>query len=139
MDLKLNNAKDDQIVKAALEGLTARQRTIADNVANVDTPEFKASRVSFETALKQASGSIDQPLRMFKVQNAVAAPGEAPADLKPTVIQETDLGRRNDGNNVDIDREMLELSDTNVRFNGLIQVMNSKISNLRYAINGGRG
>lgn len=139
MDLQINNTKNDQLIKSALEGLTARQRTIADNVANVDTPEFKASRVSFETALKQASGTVDQPLKMFKVENAVAGPGEAPADLKPTVIQETDLGRRNDGNNVDIDREMLELSDTNVRFNGLIQSMNSKISNLRYAINGGRG
>lgn len=139
MELKLNNTKSDQIVKAALEGLIARQRTIGDNVANVDTPDFKASRVSFEKTLQQAEGTVDQPLRMFKVANAVAGPGEAPADLKPTVTQETDLGRRNDGNNVDIDREMLELSDTNVRFNGLIQSMSSKLSNLRYAINGGRG
>ena len=138
MELSINNTKNDQLIKAALEGLTARQRTIADNVANVDTPEFKASRVSFETALKQAQGTVDQPLRMFKVENAVAAPGEAPADMKPTVIQETDLGRRNDGNNVDIDREMLELSDTNVRFNALIQSMSNKISNLRYVLNDGR-
>ena len=137
--MELNTTKNDRIITSALEGLTARQRTIADNVANVDTPEFKASRVSFETALKQANGSVDQPLKMFKVQNAVAAPGEAPTDMKPTVIQETNEGRRNDGNNVDIDREMLELSDTNVRFNALIQVMNSKMSSLRYAINSGRG
>ena len=135
--MEIVNTKSDQLLKSALEGLTARQRTIADNVANVDTPEFKASRVSFETALKQAHGTIDEPLKMFKVDNAVAAPGEAPADLKPTVVQETDLGRRNDGNNVDVDREMLELSDTNVRFNALIQVMSSKISGLRYVINNG--
>ena len=54
------------------------------------------------------------------------------------MVQETDTGRRNDGNNVDIDREMLDLSDTNVRFNALIQVMGNKISNLRYVINDGR-
>ena len=135
--MEINNTKTDRMLKSALEGLTARQRTIADNVANVDTPEFKASRVSFETALKQAHGTVDQPLKMFKVDNAVAAPGEVPADMKPTVIQETDLGRRNDGNNVDVDREMLELSDTNIRFNAVIQSLSSKLSGLRYVINNG--
>ena len=136
--MELGNAKNDRLIKTALEGLVSRQRTIADNVANVDTPEFKASRVSFETALKQAAGTVEQPLRMSKVQNAVAGPGDAPADVKPTVTLESDTGRRNDGNNVDVDREMLELADTNVRFNALIQVMSSKMANLRYAINDGR-
>ena len=51
---------------------------------------------------------------------------------------ESDLGRRNDGNNVDIDREMLELADTNVRYNALVQVMSTKMAGLRYAINDGR-
>ena len=137
--MDLANTRNDRIIKSALEGLVARQRTIADNVANVDTPEFKASRVSFELALKQEIGSVEQPLRMSKVENAVAGPGETPTDVKPTVTLESDLGRRNDGNNVDVDREMLELADTNVRFNALIQVMSSKMANLRYAINGGRG
>ena len=136
--MQLGNTKNDQLIKTALEGLTARQRTIADNVANVDTPEFKATRVTFEKALQQARGTIDNPLPMFKVQNGVPGPGDAPAEVKPVAIQETDLGRRNDGNNVDIDSEMLELSDTNIRFNALVQVMSSKLSGLRYVINDGR-
>src|ERR687893_546273 len=109
--MDLINGKDDRIIKSALQGLVARQRTIADNVANVDTPEFKASRVSFESALKQAAGTVEEPLRMAKVQNAVAGPGEAPTEVKPAVTLESNLGRRNDGNNVDVDREMLELAD----------------------------
>ncbi|HZO27821.1 MAG TPA: flagellar basal body rod protein FlgB [Chloroflexota bacterium] len=136
--MDLTNTKHDRLIKTALEGLVARQRTIADNVANVDTPEFKASRVSFETQLKQAIGSVEQPLKMTKVQNAVAGPGDPPAELKPSVTVESDLGRRNDGNNVDIDREMLELADTNVRYNALVQVMSTKMAGLRYAINDGR-
>jgi flagellar basal-body rod protein FlgB len=136
--MELGNTKNDRLIRTALEGLTARQRTIADNVANVDTPEFKASHVSFETALKQAVGSVEQPLPMTKVQNAVAGPGDAPVDVKPSVTIDADLSRRNDGNNVDVDREMLELADTNLRFNALIQTMNAKLSGLRYAINDGR-
>src|SRR4051794_21866389 len=122
------------MLKTALDGLSARQRTISDNVANVDTPEFKASHVTFETALKTAIGAVDQPLPMLKVKNAVAGPGEAPVDAKPVTTVDTDTGRRNDGNNVDVDKEMLELADTNLRFNALIQVMGSKLSNLRYVI-----
>ena len=136
--MELANTRNDRLIKTALEGLVARQRTIADNVANVDTPEFKASHVSFETALKQAAGTVDEPLKMMKVQNAVAGPADAPADAKPTVTQESDTGRRLDGNNVDVDREMLELADTNVRFNALVHVMSGKVASLRYAINEGR-
>ena len=136
--MEIGTTKTDRMLRTALEGLTARQRTIADNVANVDTPEFKASRVSFETALKQAHGTVERPLQLMKVQNGVAGPGETPNAPKPTVTMETDLGRRNDGNNVDVDREMLELADTNVRYNAVIQVVSAKMSGLRYVINDGR-
>jgi flagellar basal-body rod protein FlgB len=136
--VQIGNTKNEQLLKSALEGLTARQRTIADNVANVDTPEFKATRVSFEKALSQAHGARDNSLPMFKVPGGVAGPGEAVGNVSPTATQETNLGRRNDGNNVDIDTEMLELSDTNIRFNALIQVMSSKMTGLRYVINDGK-
>ena len=136
--MQINDTKNDRLIKSALEGLTARQRAIADNVANVDTPQFKASHVSFEKALQDAHGTLDEPLRMFKVENGLPGPGDAPADVKPSVTVDSGTGRRNDGNNVDIDSEMLELSDTNVRFNALIQSMGSKLSSLRYVINDGR-
>ena len=136
--MEINNTRSDRLIKSALEGLTARQRTIADNVANVDTPEFKATHVSFEKALQDAQGTVDNPLPMFKVANGLPGPGDGPADVKPTATVDSGTGRRNDGNNVDIDSEMLELSDTNVRFNALIQSMGSKLSSLRYVINDGR-
>jgi flagellar basal-body rod protein FlgB len=136
--VEINSSKNDQLLQAALKGLSTRQQTIADNVANVDTPQFKASRVGFEESLKQAMGNGDQPLPMFKVTNGVQGPGDAPADIKPTVTTESDTSRRNDGNNVDVDREMLDLTDTNMRFNAVISTVSSKLQILRYAINGGK-
>ncbi|MCC7369074.1 MAG: flagellar basal body rod protein FlgB [Chloroflexi bacterium] len=136
--MQINDTRTDRLIKSALEGLTARQRTIADNVANVDTPEFKATHVTFETQLKQAIGTVDNPLPMFKVANAVEGPGAVPERIRPQAQIESDTGRRNDGNNVDIDAEMLELTDTNTRFNALIQVMSNKLSGLRYVINDGK-
>ena len=136
--MEINTSKNDQLLQAALKGLSTRQQTIADNVANVDTPQFKASRVGFEESLKQAMGNGDQPLPMFKVTNGVQGPGDAPADIKPTVTTESDTSHRNDGNNVDVDREMLDLTDTNMRFNAVISTVSSKLQILRYAINGGK-
>lgn len=41
----------------ALDGLSLRQRTIADNIANIDTPDFRATTIDFESALSSAIGS----------------------------------------------------------------------------------
>jgi flagellar basal-body rod protein FlgB len=136
--VEITGSKNDRLLQAALEGLSTRQRAIADNVANVDTPQFKASRVSFETEMKKAIGDIDNPLPMFKVKDAVQGPGDAPTEIKPTVTPESATSRRNDGNNVDVDREMLDLTDTNMRFNAVISTVSSKLQILRYAINDGK-
>src|SRR6266550_6837607 len=53
-DSTLNFTGADSYLRAAMSGLAARQRAIANNVANVDTPNFKASEVRFEDALKSA-------------------------------------------------------------------------------------
>src|SRR5690348_14363534 len=80
--------------RAAMYCLAARQRAVAKNVANVDAPNFKASEVRFEDALKSAMGrnprgaSIDQ-----SALNSAAT--RTTVDLSMTT--------RADGNNVDID------------------------------------
>ena len=45
------------VLQAALRGLSLRQRTIADNIANVETPGFLAGRVDFETSLREATAA----------------------------------------------------------------------------------
>jgi len=50
----VNFSGADSYLQAAMSGLAARQRTIANNIANIDTPNFKASEVRFEDALKTA-------------------------------------------------------------------------------------
>ena len=135
--MEINSSKSNQLLQAALKRLSTRQQTIADNVANVDTPQFKASRVSFETELKQASAPAISPSRCSRLRTAWP-PGDSSGDVKPTVTTESDTSRRNDGNNVDVDREMLDLTDTNMRYNAVISTVSSKLQILRYAINGGK-
>ena len=122
-------SSSDAYLRAALTGLAARQRTIANNVANVDTPNFKASDVNFEDTLKSA---ID-----------AARPGRAPdqaslnAAMTRTTLNDATTTRA-DGNNVDIDREMEMLSETNLTYGALTQAMSTRLGILRNVINGGR-
>lgn len=80
---------------SALNGLSLRQRTIANNIANVNTPNYHAQRVSFEDALAQSVQSGDG-----HVQAATAA------SLEPTQLN---------GNNVNLDTETLSNIDTVLR------------------------
>ena len=103
----------------ALRGLAARQRVIADNIANIETPGFLAGRVEFEAALRDAVTS--------------GAPSSVRAttgrSLAPTGVN---------GNNVNLDEETLSNIDTGLRYQLVVEAMSAKFSLLRTAIGGGR-
>jgi flagellar basal-body rod protein FlgB len=125
----INFSGADAYISAALSGLAARQRTIANNVANVDTPNFKASEVNFEQTLQNA------------IKSGRSGASSDPSSLKSAVTQSTlvnSTSTRGDGNNVDIDREMELLGETNVTYSALTQALSTRLSILHNVINGGR-
>ena len=101
-------------ISSALDGLALRQRTIATNIANVNTPGYTSQRVLFEDALaksvKAGSGDVE----------AVTA-----RSLEPT---------RLDGNNVNLDTETLSNVDTVLRFQFASQAVGGQFSSLRTAM-----
>jgi flagellar basal-body rod protein FlgB len=116
----------DSYLEAAMSGLAARQRTIANNVANVDTPNFKASEVRFEDALSSAinrggASSQDQSSLDRSTSRATLADSTA---------------SRADGNNVDIDREMEMLGEANLNYSALTAVVSTRIGIMRSVIKG---
>ena len=99
---------------SALDGLSARQRAIANNIANVNTPGYTAERVSFEDALAQSVARHDG--------RAVASTQRS---LEPT---------RTDGNNVNLDTETLSNVDTVLRFQFASQAAGNEFSAVRAAL-----
>lgn len=99
---------------SALDGLALRQRTIANNIANVNTPNYHAQRVSFENALAQsvAEGS-----------GSVSASSERSMD--PTNVN---------GNNVNLDTETLSNIDTVLRYQFAARAVDAPYSALRTAM-----
>ena len=104
-------------IYAALNGLAARQRVIANNVANVETPGFIAGRVSFEDSLRSA-----------------IAGGDAGATSVATTRAADPVNQN--GNNVSLDNEVVSLTDTDLRYQLMVQAMNQKFGLLRTAIGG---
>jgi flagellar basal-body rod protein FlgB len=119
----------DRLLRAALSGLAARQRVISNNVANADTPNFKASVVNFEDALRDA------------IAGRAGLRDESQAALNARVSQASEVTNtqvREDGNNVDIDREMVQLAETTLSFGALTQIMATRLAMMRSVISDGR-
>jgi len=103
-----------RVMTTALDGLSTRQRVIADNIANIEVPGFSASRVTFEDALaaSYARGSGDAPISVSR-------------SLEPA---------QTNGNNVNLDEETLLNIDTNLRYQLATQAVGHTFTNIRTAI-----
>lgn len=103
-----------------------RHATIADNIANAETPGFKAKRLDFEDSLARAVEAGEQGLA-----------GRDIASVQPILSEETASEIGNDLNTVDMDREMAAMTKNEVQYNAATQAINKKFALLRYAITEG--
>jgi flagellar basal-body rod protein FlgB len=96
--------------------LGARQKLVAANIANADTPGYKTLDIDFKAELQR--------------QMEPAAP--------PSPVEVTGLDVKNDGNNVSLDREARLLAENAIRFNIAAQILRSQIHSVKSAIEEGR-
>ncbi len=121
-------------IRGWLDGLSARQGAISDNIANIDTPGYVRRDVNFESALQRAIGSGNTSLRTTDPRH-VASGGTRANQLSTQAAQQLTSGRM-DQNTVDIDQEMVELAETQMRFQAASSALNAKLRILRNVING---
>jgi len=125
-------------LEKSLDAAWLRNEVISQNIANIDTPGYKRKVVNFEEYLNQAidSGGTSG-LRTDKRHIPI---GENSFDsIEPSVSEDnTSLDMRLDGNNVDIDNEMALLAKNSIRYNTMIQELNTGFKRLKYVISEGR-
>ncbi|MBM7705983.1 flagellar basal-body rod protein FlgB [Chryseomicrobium aureum] len=112
-----------------------KQKTHASNIANVDTPNYKAQKVSFKTNLDQHLQS-NQLTAIRTNSQHLSFSNELANGLKVEINQSTQ--RQPNGNNVDIDVEMAEIAKNQLWYNALTERINGKFSSLRSVINDGK-
>jgi flagellar basal-body rod protein FlgB len=95
--------------------LTARQKVVASNIANADTPGYKTKDINFQAELQAASSA-----------------------LPPHTSEIGGLPVKNDGNDVSLDREARLLAENAMRFNLASNLMRSQLATIKEAIHEGK-
>ncbi len=129
----------DGVTQKLIRGLDAaslQQRLHAHNVANVNTPGFKRSYVSFEEALKTAQK--DRTLSFSTTHPKHLSFGQEAASVEAAVKVDHKTSMRPDKNNVDVDREMADMATNQLYYHALSQQLGERLGTIRYVINEGR-
>ena len=119
------------LLKTAADASWTREEVLTNNIANVDTPNYKRQDVEFQSYLANAlqrSGSNANSLtqRVNNVNyNDIAI---------RTYTDNSTLSYRKDGNNVDLSTENVELASEQINYNALIDSMNNEFSRLKAVI-----
>lgn len=128
--------KNINFLEKGMDAATLRHQVITNNIANVDTPNFKSSSVEFESLFKSAiqnDGFAEKRTR----DKHIAFDSDI-SSIEPKVILNNTTTMRMDGNNVDIEYENTELAKNTIYTDILVEKLNSEISRLRLTINEGR-
>lgn len=104
---------------SALDGLSLRQQVIADNIANVDTPFFRATSVDFESSLQSAI--LDGSVGYGRVTPALSA---------------TDTPVGENGNNVDLRKETLAAMQSQFQYQMVSRAVSDRFSLITTAVSG---
>ncbi len=107
-----------QRLEQALDALSRRQKVVANNLSNVNTPEFTRRDVDF-----------------FGYMQGLFADRELPLEVK----EDTQSAARADGNNVTLEREMFALTQTEMMYQTVSRFTTDRLRSVAYAITEGRG
>ena len=121
-------------LQRGMDAAWLKGEVIANNIANADTPGFKASKVNFEAVLERQVGAGGMKKTNAKHMDASTREGS----LEPFVEPNTSTSKRLDGNNVDMEYEMVELAKNNLLYQALIQEASKELSKIKYAVNEGK-
>ena len=120
------------VLQKGLEASGMRQQVLSNNVANIDTPGFKRSDVDFQAVLGAALGEKSGALSMKQSSTKHIAGLVDRGGAGVVMDQSTSL--RNDGNNVDVDKEMTNVAENGLYYNSLTRTISSQLGLLRMVI-----
>ena len=132
---RLNSSLDFQ--GQALSLRAERQRLIASNIANADTPGYVARDINFAQALMEATGSATSTpaLRTTRAEH-FAGPSGPGARSEAGLLYATPSQTNLDRNTVDMDRERANFADNSVKFEATLRFINSSARTMLDAIRG---
>lgn len=126
--------KTTNALGTALNMRLMKQNLISSNIANAETPGYHAKKIDFEQALSRAL-DIDG-LRGMSTSSGdhFAVGGGSMARVRPDIYENPEGAINNDGNTVDLEKEMSALTENSIMYKAALQLINKKMAALRYAV-----
>ena len=113
-----------------------RQRLIASNIANADTPNYQARDFNFADALKQATGQMSSNVTLATTEPGHLGATGGGAGSQPRLMYATPSQTNLDNNSVDLDRERAAFAENSVKYQATLRFIGSDAKTLLTAING---
>jgi flagellar basal-body rod protein FlgB len=129
---RLSSAIDFQ--SQALLLRSERQRLLASNIANADTPGYQARDFDFKSALQAASSTATGSRLGDPIARGASGLATAPSPTAPTLRYATPAQTNLDGNTVDMDRERASFADNALRYEATLKFINSSLRTLQDAM-----
>ena len=116
-----------QLVKTAMDVSQTRSELISNNIANVNTPNYKAKRVVFESQLSQAMDilNLTETHKNHMQTGGTSGP----------YITSRNTGFQKNGNNVDVDTEMVNQAQNGLYYSAITSQLNGRYKMMNYVIN----
>ncbi|NOZ87033.1 MAG: flagellar basal body rod protein FlgB [Deltaproteobacteria bacterium] len=123
----------DSLIVKSLDRMIQRQAVLAANISNADTPGYKAKDITFGSELKKAMATMElEPIRtnpLHMIDNEQSGPDIVESGQTPGV----------DGNNVDLERELVKADENALRYRAVSEAASRRLRLLRLAVTeGGR-
>ena len=116
------------LIKAGIKASNVRAKTIANNMANINTKDYKKFNVVFEENLKKEDNSSGLELKRTNSAHFASKNAE---NENISIEQDNSTSMRSDGNNVDLDIEKVNQAANTLKYNALISRINSKFNDLK--------
>lgn len=138
---EIMNSANFNYLSRGLTAASIRQEVIANNLANVNTPNFRKTSVNFEDLLAEelyGKPKVEGKLEMVRTHDKHLPPEERRIHAEPTLVEETTTTMRTDNNNVDIEIEMANLAKNQIYYNALATQLGGYVTKMRNAITSGQ-
>ncbi len=131
-------AFEDKVQIESINHRLVRNKVITANVANAETPGFRAIGYDFEEQLRGISDRDDDlKMKVTDPRHFLTDQTTADGQIEADVFVRPSESVGEDGNTVDMDREMADMAENQILFRAAVDLINRKLGTVRYAITGG--
>ncbi len=127
------------VLEKALDLRSRKHNLLVSNIANKDTPNYKAFDLSFEKEMEKLTGS-QKSIKLRNTSSGHLPSNNSGKDYSGVSVTQTSQGltQSADGNTVDIEKEMTNLAENHLLYDAAAQIMKKKLQGLKVAIQGGK-